>query len=59
VEDFNLPMRFRERFPDHAGSVPIGIIVIETLDATVSAETCEELFTPNSPHIAMSLDGVF
>ena len=24
----------------------------------IGAETCEELFTPNSPHIQLSLDGI-
>lgn len=36
----------------------IGDAVISTLDTCIGAETCEELFTPQSPHIAMSLDGV-
>ncbi|KAI9262477.1 hypothetical protein EDC94DRAFT_648277 [Helicostylum pulchrum] len=38
--------------------VPIGDCVISTLDTCVGCETCEELFTPASPHIAMGLDGV-
>ncbi|KAI9750035.1 MAG: glutamine-dependent NAD(+) synthetase [Chaenotheca gracillima] len=38
--------------------VPIGDCVISTADTCIGAETCEELFTPNSPHIGMSLDGV-
>ncbi|ODV88980.1 hypothetical protein CANCADRAFT_132553 [Tortispora caseinolytica NRRL Y-17796] len=38
--------------------VPFGDAVISTLDTVLGAETCEELFTPNSPHIAMALDGV-
>jgi NAD+ synthase (glutamine-hydrolysing) len=36
----------------------IGDAVISTPDTCFGAETCEELFTPNSPHIAMGLDGV-
>ncbi|MBM6386393.1 MAG: NAD(+) synthase [Paenibacillus sp.] len=32
--------------------------MISTLDTCVGCETCEELFTPASPHIAMGLDGV-
>jgi NAD+ synthase (glutamine-hydrolysing) len=39
-------------------SVPFGIGVIQATDATIACETCEELFTPLSPHIAASLDGV-
>ncbi|OLL24912.1 Glutamine-dependent NAD(+) synthetase [Neolecta irregularis DAH-3] len=39
-------------------SVPFGDAVISTPDSCFGAETCEELFTPNSPHIAMGLNGV-
>lgn len=39
-------------------SVVIGDVVMDTLETKIGAETCEELFTPQSPHIAMSLDGV-
>lgn len=39
-------------------TVPIGIFAVATLDTAVSFETCEELFTPNAPHIQLSLDGV-
>uniref|UniRef100_A0A7S4C0W7 Glutamine-dependent NAD(+) synthetase n=1 Tax=Chrysotila carterae TaxID=13221 RepID=A0A7S4C0W7_CHRCT len=39
-------------------SIPFGIAAIPTADTVVGTETCEELFTPKSPHIAMSLDGV-
>lgn len=35
-----------------------GDCVIQTLETRLGCETCEELFTPQSPHIAMSLDGV-
>lgn len=38
--------------------VPFGDCVISTLDTCIGCETCEELFTPASPHIAMGLDGV-
>ena len=31
---------------------------VATFDTCVAAETCEELFTPDSPHIGLSLDGV-
>ncbi len=27
-------------------------------DTTLAAETCEELFTPRAPHIALSLSGI-
>jgi len=39
-------------------TVPFGDGVISTRDTCVGVETCEELFTPNSPHIAMGLNGV-
>lgn len=39
-------------------TVDFGDAVISTLDTVIGAETCEELFTPQSPHIGMSLDGV-
>ncbi|ODV64728.1 glutamine-dependent NAD(+) synthetase with GAT domain-containing protein [Hyphopichia burtonii NRRL Y-1933] len=38
--------------------VVIGDCVIETLETKLGPETCEELFTPESPHITMALDGV-
>lgn len=50
-------------------TVPFGNLVLSTLvplsnpltsekDTVFGTELCEELFTPNSPHIEMSLDGV-
>jgi NAD+ synthase (glutamine-hydrolysing) len=38
--------------------VPFGCAAISTLDTLCSSETCEELFTPDSPHINLSLAGV-
>lgn len=38
--------------------VPIGDMVLSTPDTCLGFETCEELFTPQSPHIDMSLNGV-
>ncbi|KAI9818356.1 MAG: glutamine-dependent NAD(+) synthetase [Phylliscum demangeonii] len=38
--------------------IPFGDAVISTKDTCVGAETCEELFTPDSPHNHMGLDGV-
>ncbi|KAJ5387074.1 hypothetical protein N7509_009615 [Penicillium cosmopolitanum] len=56
VEDYYLPPHIQK----HQGSrhVPIGDVVLSTFDTTLAAETCEELFTPNSPHITMGLNGV-
>lgn len=39
-------------------TVPFGDAVVATRDTVIGVELCEELFTPNSPHIAMGLDGV-
>ena len=38
-------------------SVPIGDAAVATPDTVIAAETCEELFTPDSPHIYLGLDG--
>src|SRR5690242_7355414 len=55
LEQHQVPRRIRditdERF------VPFGNAIVIADDSTVSSETCEELFTPNSPHIALSLAG--
>ncbi|KAL1304873.1 hypothetical protein AAFC00_003796 [Neodothiora populina] len=37
---------------------PIGDIIFETKDAIFTTETCEELWTPDSPHANYSLMGV-
>ncbi|KAF2754473.1 putative glutamine-dependent NAD(+) synthetase [Pseudovirgaria hyperparasitica] len=56
VEQLYLPRMIQ----DIQGSVtvPIGDAVISTPDTCIGAETCEELFVPNSPHSNMSLNGV-
>ncbi|SCV05037.1 LANO_0G17106g1_1 [Lachancea nothofagi CBS 11611] len=56
VEEFLLPPLIQKITGQKF--VPFGDAVIRTLDTCIGAETCEELFTPQSPHIAMSLDGV-
>mmetsp|Transcript_70689 Transcript_70689/g.229694 ORF Transcript_70689/g.229694 Transcript_70689/m.229694 type:complete len:742 (-) Transcript_70689:60-2285(-) len=56
IESYYLPVRIQELTGQT--TVPMGVLAIATLDTVVSFETCEELFTPNSPHIALSLDGV-
>jgi len=38
-------------------SVPFGVMILECKDCTVTSETCEELFTPDSPHILLGLNG--
>ncbi|XP_071942209.1 glutamine-dependent NAD(+) synthetase-like isoform X2 [Antedon mediterranea] len=56
VEDFYLP----EIISDITGqkSVPIGMGVVSTHDTCIGPEICEELWAAESPHVAMSLDGV-
>lgn len=51
VEQYYLPPLIQK----HQGRrhVPIGDVVLSTIDTCLAAETCEELFTPNSPHINM------
>ncbi|GAO47416.1 glutamine-dependent NAD(+) synthetase with GAT domain-containing protein [Saitoella complicata NRRL Y-17804] len=56
VEPFYLP-RMIQKLTGQT-MCPFGDAVISTPDTCFGAETCEELFTPNSPHIGMSLDGV-
>lgn len=38
--------------------VPFGDASLEFLDASLASETCEELFTPASPHIQLALGGI-
>lgn len=57
IEDFKLPPFIHEITGQ--SSVPIGDAVLESDDGiTFGSEICEELFTPNSPHIHQALDGV-
>ncbi|ODV60364.1 glutamine-dependent NAD(+) synthetase, partial [Ascoidea rubescens DSM 1968] len=55
-EDYVLP-RMIQKLTGQL-SVTIGDAVISTLDTVIGCETCEELFTPQSPHISLALDGV-
>lgn len=55
-DEFSLPRMVREVSGQEF--VPFGDAVISTKDTVIGIELCEELFTPNSPHIAMGLDGV-
>lgn len=55
-ETYQLPKRIQ--YVTGQSSVIIGDCIVETLETKLGAETCEELFTPQSPHISMALDGV-
>ena len=37
---------------------PFGIAIVQTKDARLATETCEELYTVQSPHILFALNGV-
>lgn len=58
VEDYALPRFVQNACANESHIVPFGDCVLSTKDAVIGFETCEELFTPQSPHIGMSLDGV-
>lgn len=56
VETYRLP----DVITDIAGQqeTVIGDVVFQTSDALFATETCEELWTPDSPHAEYTLDGV-
>lgn len=56
LEQFTLPPNIQKLTGDV--HVPFGHGAVSTLDTVCSSETCEELFTPDSPHINLSLAGV-
>jgi len=56
VEEYFLPRMIQKLQGED--TVPFGDAVISLKDTCLGAETCEELFTPDSPHIGMGLDGV-
>lgn len=56
VETYTLPDNIQELTGQR--EVPIGDIIFEALDATFASETCEELWTPDSPHAQYTLNGV-
>ena len=55
LEDFPLPHSIRAATGQY--SVPIGHAIVQCDDASVAIETCEELFTPDAPHVELSLAG--
>ncbi|CAD0020116.1 unnamed protein product [Aureobasidium pullulans] len=55
VDSYTLPHEIQELTGQT--EVPIGDIIFQTLDATFASELCEELWTPDSPHIQYSLNG--
>lgn len=55
-EEYILPPFIQELFSQKM--VPFGDCKLDVLDTVLGFETCEELFTPDSPHVALALDGV-
>lgn len=57
LENYTLPKEI-SAVTDGQASCPFGIGILQARDATLAAETCEELFTPESPNIMLGLEGV-
>lgn len=57
VEDYRLPDAI-STLPKHQQWTRIGEVAFETRDASFASETCEELWTPDSPHALYSLAGI-
>lgn len=55
LEDHVLPRVLREATGQ--ATVPFGIGAVATPDTVIAAETCEELWTPRSPHVELFLGG--
>lgn len=56
VEKFRLPLLVSD--VTNQTHVPFGDAALEFIDGSLGSETCEELFTPNAPHIQLALSGV-
>lgn len=56
IEQYYLP-RFIQDITKQT-TVPFGEACLALKDTVLACETCEELFTPDSPHITMALNGV-
>ncbi|KAF2166563.1 hypothetical protein M409DRAFT_23198 [Zasmidium cellare ATCC 36951] len=57
VENYTLP-KVIQQLPRGQRKTRIGEVAFETNDASFASETCEELWTPNSPHTLYSLAGI-
>lgn len=57
VEDYMLP-EVIQQLPLGQKRCRIGEVAFEALDGSFASETCEELWTPNSPHSLYSLAGI-
>jgi NAD+ synthase (glutamine-hydrolysing) len=57
VQEYRLPSVIQQ-LPRGQTTTRIGEVVFEAIDGSFASETCEELWTPNSPHSMYSLAGV-
>ena len=57
VDDYTLP-EVIQQLPRNQRRCRIGEVAFEALDGSFASETCEELWTPNSPHSMYSLAGI-
>jgi len=56
-EDYLLDESWKEKFEQ--GTAPFGLMSLQTSDGvSIGCESCEELWTPRSTHIDLSLNGV-
>lgn len=55
LESMSLPAEFSAVTGQKAA--PFGIAIVDCLDTSIASETCEELFTPDSPNVRLGLDG--
>ncbi|XP_078405629.1 glutamine-dependent NAD(+) synthetase isoform X4 [Cetorhinus maximus] len=56
VEEYSLPDIIQTVTGQE--TVPFGDALIETKETCLGSEICQELWVPNSPHIAMTMEGV-
>ncbi|KAF2725586.1 glutamine-dependent NAD(+) synthetase [Polychaeton citri CBS 116435] len=57
VDEYHLP-EVIQALPRKQRYCPIGEVAFEASDGSFASETCEELWTPNSPHATYSLAGI-
>lgn len=58
VETFEVPKCCEKYATGKGGTVPFGDGALAFEDTRLGSETCEELWTPDAPHIALALSGV-
>lgn len=58
ITEHSLPEEISQLTAGKQRTVPFGDAVLAFEDAVLGVETCEELFTPEAPHIDLALSGV-